>query len=299
MTARKGKAQSALEYLTTYGWALLIIAIVFFVLFEINILSIGTQGYALPGSCTVVNSGGVGQSALLSLQGACNGAAPKFVPEFTNGGYVEVANLSSLIQNENGGFTVAAWFEVGKRGAGQHVLNTTGRLNSALNFQIVVNSSGLNDVAFVGSTLNRVGSVSSAANAISNLSDWYYVAGVYTPSSVFLYLNGQLVGTASVFSVGPISLPSPMPLFIGASDPSAGSLHGSISNVQIYSRALSSNEIRTMYQSGIGGLPIDISSLTNWYPLNGDSNDYSVSQENGAANSITYSSTWLATTKLP
>jgi hypothetical protein len=63
---------------------------------------------------------------------------------------------------------------------------------------------------------------------------------------------------------------------------------GSISNVQIYNSSLSSSQVQALYQEGIGGAPVDPSHLVGWWPLNGDTKDYSGNGNNGAATAITY-----------
>ena len=48
------RAQSAMEYLTTYGWAILIITVAFMALYSFGIFDMNTYGAgALPGSCQV------------------------------------------------------------------------------------------------------------------------------------------------------------------------------------------------------------------------------------------------------
>ncbi len=72
-------AQSAMEYLMTYGWAILIIAIVLVALFSLGIFnSANFAPRAQPGSCEVLRN-----SAQTSLVGQCNGMLPEYVAQFT------------------------------------------------------------------------------------------------------------------------------------------------------------------------------------------------------------------------
>ena len=66
-------------------------------------------------------------------------------------------------------------------------------------------------------------------------------------------------------------------------------LNGSMANVQIYSTALSANQVQTLYQGGISGPPVTSSGLAGWWPLNGNSNDYSGNGNNGTATNVIYS----------
>lgn len=74
------KLQSAMEFLTTYGWAILIIAVVIIVLFKIGVFNsnnfISTQS---PGSCLVNRPYGPFTTISISLEGVCNGGLPQTV----------------------------------------------------------------------------------------------------------------------------------------------------------------------------------------------------------------------------
>ncbi|MDE1768323.1 MAG: hypothetical protein KGH69_04880 [Candidatus Micrarchaeota archaeon] len=80
-----GKSQSAMEYLMTYGWAILAIAIVMVSLYSLGIFNSGSlQPTATPGSCQVVRT-----AAQTSLAGQCSNIIPKYVGKFNgNNGYV-------------------------------------------------------------------------------------------------------------------------------------------------------------------------------------------------------------------
>ena len=74
------KSQSAMEYLMTYGWAILIIAIVMVALFQLGVFN-GTffAPRATAGACEVYRSvDGV------NLVGQCQGELPQFVAQFNN-----------------------------------------------------------------------------------------------------------------------------------------------------------------------------------------------------------------------
>ena len=63
--------------------------------------------------------------------------------------------------------------------------------------------------------------------------------------------------------------------------------NGTISNVQVYSSALTRGEMAAVYYEGISGPPTVPNSLLLWWPLNGDSLDYS-GNGNGGAGFETY-----------
>ncbi|MEM4839822.1 MAG: hypothetical protein QXX90_03915, partial [Candidatus Micrarchaeaceae archaeon] len=77
------RSQSAMEYLMTYGWAILIIAVVLAALFELGVFNPMTFApKASPGSCQVVRPEGAGTTNFISLEGECNGELPQYVASF-------------------------------------------------------------------------------------------------------------------------------------------------------------------------------------------------------------------------
>ncbi len=56
---------------------------------------------------------------------------------------------------------------------------------------------------------------------------------------------------------------------------------GELANVQLYSSALTQNQIDRLYAEGISGAPVNASSIEGWWPLNGNANDYSGNGNNG------------------
>lgn len=115
-----------------------------------------------------------------------------------------------------------------------------------------------------------------------NTGQWYFVAGVYNYNTgvVSLYVNGTLVGGKTV-TVGTSQQQYGGGFSLGylLSQTSHSDLQES--NVQIYSSALSSSEISSLFSAGINGAPIRNSGLVGWWQLNGNANDYSVNRNGG------------------
>ena len=77
------KLQSAMEYLMTYGWAILIIAVVLGALFQLGIFNASTfTPKAPPGSCHVFRPNGPYTTSFINTQGICNGELPQYVANF-------------------------------------------------------------------------------------------------------------------------------------------------------------------------------------------------------------------------
>ena len=100
------KSQSAMEYLMTYGWAILIIAIVLIALFQLGVFGNNNLEPKVPaGSCHVYRSV---QGA--SNVGECNGVLPQFVAQFTgiSGSYISTQLYFPEGTTEQA-FTLSTW----------------------------------------------------------------------------------------------------------------------------------------------------------------------------------------------
>ena len=76
------KSQSAMEYLMTYGWAILIIAVVLGALFELGFFNSANLAPKLsPGGCQVYRPQGPGTTAFEGLEGTCNNQLPQYVAQ--------------------------------------------------------------------------------------------------------------------------------------------------------------------------------------------------------------------------
>ena len=80
-----------MEYLMTYGWAILVIAIALGVLYYLVIFNgIASAPRAQPGSCQVFRPNGPDTTTDINLEGACNNELPEYVAQFNGNSYVEV-----------------------------------------------------------------------------------------------------------------------------------------------------------------------------------------------------------------
>ena len=114
------------------------------------------------------------------------------------------------------------------------------RINGQDVFRFQVTSSGGQQVPAASITVPQAGV-------------WYHLAGTYDQSSgyVQLYVNGVLEGSA--YAGFPLDYGT-RPVFIGTSGEGwDGKVQGTVDEVSIYNRALSSNEIAAIYNAGSGG----------------------------------------------
>ena len=285
------KSQSAMEYLMTYGWAILIIAVVLAALFELGVFNPMTFApKAAPGSCQVVRPEGPGTTNFISLEGECNGELPQYVAQF-NGATHNIISVQGTIPALSGPMTVTMW--VYWYGGTTSGFSSSGAFTygdyCGKGFAITVEPLGMD--------------ACDSDNYFSGLSApkdrWAFIAFTLTGMSAnsirTWYLNTQNVTQPLINSYS-----APVPTLVYMGDDSVGTageytdFNGSIANVQFYNTSLSANEIKTLYLEGIGGAPINIQNLVGWWPLNGNTNDYSGNGNNGMANGVTYTSNWYS-----
>ncbi len=272
----------------TYGWAILIIAVVLGVLFQLGVFSgSALTPKAAPGACQVVRLGGQ-----VSLEGECQGQLPQYVAQSLGGSSslseISVQPSSTLLSvNTQNAFTVALWFRTTNPSSSQTIFTTYYdeiRLGA---------SSTLFPYVDFGTHNDRFSGGSPA------LGKWYFLAITKdTGGNGVIYINGtQDGGTLTGLPAVSVGNNSPLigigyEIYGGANN---NRVYGSIANVQFYNTSLSSNEIKALYLEGIGGAPVRIQSLVGWWPLNGNANDYSGNNNNGQISSnITFNSTWNA-----
>lgn len=100
---------------------------------------------------------------------------------------------------------------------------------------------------------------------------WYHVALTKSDSLYSFYINGEFIGGAidlnGIYDVD-------APLTLGYSEP-CSPFHGSLDDIRIYNRPLTSGEIQFAYSNG---------GLTAWYPFNGNADDESGNGLHGTVN---------------
>ncbi len=286
---RSSKLQSAMEYLMTYGWAILIIAIVLVALFSLGVFnSANFAPKAPPGSCQVFRPNGPGTTFDLNLEGECNGELPQYVVQL-NGidSNIKVPYSAAFNPNTSESISVAAWFKASRvSNIYPPMVRFVDSPFAGSGYTLEIDNGAL--TFWVGSLAGWGGTQSYTVS----LNQYYFAVGTYDNSYIRLYVNGAQVGTgaACVGCITPVNTVTP--LGIGIDIPDGRYFPGQIADVQLYNKSLSQNDIQTLYQEGIGGAPIDLQNLVGWWPLNGNANDYSGNQNNGAATNAIYTTSW-------
>jgi RHS repeat-associated protein len=192
------------------------------------------------------DASGAAQTAYLSGSAAFSGGALSLT-----GG---TAATAGPVLDTTQSFTVSAWVKLNTAGTSyQGILSQDGQQDSGFCLQYTP-SPGKWAFCRVGTdTVN--GTVIRASSTTTPVAGaWTHLVGVYNAGNgaMTLYVNGAAQGSAT--DTTPFA--STGPLVIGrtkyngntASDP----LNGSVSNVQVYQRALSATDVSTLYDSGNG-----------------------------------------------
>ncbi len=281
---RTVKSQSAMEYLMTYGWAILIIAVILAAFFEMGVFNPYTfASKAQPGSCQVYRPNGQGTNNFISLQGTCNGEIPEYAAQFTGLPYTQQSILVNSMEAYSS-MTVTEWV---------YFTNT----NFEATGPVVAGTDCTGQHVFLAvSSASTVGVWGGCDDTwpLSNVlatNRWYFIAYTYNDPTLIVYADNIASSPVSMT----YNLNAMNQFDIGNADNGnvgQTEFDGYVANVQYYNTALSQSNIESLYKEGIGGVPIDLNSLVGWWPLNGNANDYSGNGNNGNAIGVTFTSGW-------
>lgn len=298
--ARRLDLQTAIEYLTVYGWALLIIAVIFIAFFQLNIFS-NNSLRAAPGSCKVIRLNGPYTTGDINTEGFCQNLPPQTVADFSmvsslkkgkgNSSYpsfVEISSpFNSQIQGQVLGFTITSWvYWYGGNSANcQGIFSNVPGPSSGIGLYAYGGNNGACGPLWINGSFVKW----PDSNQSIPSNRWVFVSATYNESNgtAAVYINNTLFSHATITKKSFLTTNSAT---IGADIWPSGSVYsfnGLVTNVQLYDAPLPSAEMTNLYREGIGGDPIDLLYLVGWWPLNGDSIDYSGNGNNGVAYNLT------------
>jgi hypothetical protein len=281
--------QSAMEYLMSYGWAILIISIVTAALLTLGVFNSSTGPRAAAGSCYVSRPNGPGTTQFITLKGLCNGQMPQYVAQFNGDGTVKTKYV--VPAGSSATLVVWAYFSSLYTNEGL-VATTTGSGGSAqamygpLSFMI--DGSGCN--LQTGVATNTGWYAPDTTNCLKT-NTWYMLVATMDSVSdnLNIYINGVFNFT---YSFSGTTNPS---VYLNMScDPwgSCSHMSGQLANIQLYNASLSAGDVSAMYSAGIGGAPLALQSLVGWWPLNGNAKDYGGSGYDGTSNTVSFTAKW-------
>jgi hypothetical protein len=282
LMTRKGiRSQSAMEFLTTYGWAILIITVAFVTLFSLGVFNqFSFAPRAQTGSCYMYRPFGAYNIKLISLQGTCSGMLPQYVAYVAgNGGWATMTLTNGLKPSK---VTVSLWFLEPSYGSTCYASGGAVAGGSfTYGYEILLPAScDMSAGLIIGSGLE------CWVAKQPTIGKWMHVVGTFDGSNIVLYYNGASVNTGSC---GALSYTGVAPYVFYV--PSGDNVY--LSNIQIYNASLSASEVQALYKEGIGGAPLSIQNLVGWWPLNNDVNDYSGNGNKGTPNSgVFFTTSW-------
>jgi hypothetical protein len=285
------KSQSAMEILLTYGWAILIITVVVGSLVYLGVFSGSSLApKAAPGACSVYRPDGQGTIDFINLVGTCNNQIPQYVAVF-NGGSSYISTGTVALPLGSTPRSVFAWVHYTGGTNTENVIYSYGSPTADGWASLIVENDYLGFDENSGSYYSSL-SLSTA--------QWQFVGYTYDGgTTITLYLNGPTSQSGTI---------APLNTVLAASDPSNIGAYateqgfdfpGSIADVQVYNATLSANEVASLYQEGIGGVPLRLNNIVAWWPLNENVNDYSGNLNSGTASNIIYTNTWINSYTLP
>ncbi|MCL5430073.1 MAG: PQQ-binding-like beta-propeller repeat protein [Candidatus Marsarchaeota archaeon] len=128
------------------------------------------------------------------------------------------------------------------------------------------------------------------SNFIVPLNQWSLVGFYLDGSKAIAYYDGQQqVFTSNTKAVSPLSsnwIIGGVPCFLVGGG--CAVYQGYMSDIQVYNSLISNASITQLYENGLASPPTS-ANIVNWWPLEGDTNDY-VSYAYGAANDMAYTS---------
>ncbi len=298
----RGKLQSAMEYLMTYGWAILVIGLILGTLYFLGVFNTANLApRAPPGACTIYRPEGPGSTANLNLEGTCGDVYPQFILQSRGvGDYVDVHGSSSpasILNVQTNNITITAWVMV--IGSPYHdIVDKEDQYGMKIDYNNYPHSCTPSNALGFCLEWDTTGSWIGQSFPIpgAGFGKWMFLAVTMQGDEKFWYANGQMIGNAIVpgtisyadsnFTIGAISTG-----YSGYGE--AEWFNGSLSNVQVYDAALTPQEIQSLYAEGIGGPPINLPETIGWWPLNGNANDYSGNDNTGYIVNQTSIDTWV------
>ncbi len=171
---------------------------------------------------------------------------------FDGKSYIKIKNDSTL--NPKKELSLCAWYKPNKyKGSGSDPIVTKGfSIHQAPYYQYHLSVTGIlyskkdgGKVNFTVSPQKKAITVSSSANCLKK-EKWSFIAGVYDNGTVSLYINGILISSKNENIEGIIN-DYGQNIHIGKGNNYEGYIKGSIDEVRIYNRALSTFEVNQLY----------------------------------------------------
>ncbi len=249
--SRNGRnAQSAMEYLMTYGWAILIIAVVLVVLFSLGVTNpLFFAPKAPPGSCQIIRPNGPGTTDNINIEG---GSLCSALPEFTSTlapvtiyhGYYSINSIPQMPTGSSP-WTITAW--VYDNNAGPNTQNIDCIVFSYDNIDGVmmeIDGDGYYVVKTNGAGYDYIANPFPSYN-------WMFITATYDGNklSYLITFDGKTYATST--TAAHPSLTPGLSAYIGWDTRHPDQCPASIANVQRYNTDVSPVAVNSIYLEGI------------------------------------------------
>ncbi len=275
----KFKLQSSTNYLSTVGWAALIIVVILVALWQSGIFHIGSSAQrALPGSCRVARAQGA-SGGTVSMLGTCN-LPPEFVAQFNGQSSISIGTIDLPVGSSPS--SLFAWIYTPALAPNYYAIFDYGQPSTSNQVGLFINAGRYDTLLF-----------SNGANVFGTenvpVGTWSFVGYTYDGgTTLIMYVDGASASYAIPQQY--VVLNPKYPTNIGAYAPYY--FQGLVSGVQLYNTSISASQAQNLYMEGIGGAPIPSPNLVGWWPLNGDVKDYSGNNNSGMPTNVAMNSSW-------
>ena len=129
----------------------------------------------------------------------------------------------------------------------------------------------------------------ACSNFVLPLDNWSFTGYTYdSGTNITIYYDNasETLPLSSVLNT-PINIGC-IGSWIVNNECSTDNWNGMITDVQIYNNVLTSNQIAHLYQENLGGIPINKRDIVSWWALEGNANDYTISNNSGAVSNVIY-----------
>ena len=270
----------------TYGWAILIIAVVLGALFQLGVFNATNFAPRVPaGACQVERL-----STQVALAGECQGGLPQYVAVFNGAANITGSFSTGFPYNSPASITLTAWiYDPTNSGIAALAAGSSSYGCSTHLYEAGLTSFSSNDITYHGCCLDQTPGPFSNFNRADG--KWHFIAISISSSAQYIFDvdNNFQSGSGGI-------TPNLGGQFIlmGQDECDHWRFTGEEANLQLYNTSLSENDLTALYLEGIGGAPIDVQNIVGWWPLNGNTNDYSGNGNSGTATGVTYTGSYLS-----
>ena len=189
----------------------------------------------------------------------------------TAGSYGLVYN-NSLLDVGNPNMTVSTWIYPEGLGTCGTTTPTCIVVDKQGSYALGINGSGSICIQLQGTSL---GSTWNCSAEVVQARAWSQIGFTRNASIANISYDGGVL--KNVYATGNVIAESGNTIIGATGNPGSitGTFNGSVTNLEIYNKTLAPNEYYDLYLQGISGMALGNSNLVGWWPLDGNTNDYS------------------------